>query len=259
MMEASANHTEGAIARGGRLWLTNQRLVFLPHGFDQALGADAVNLPLSEVAHARKEPAGCGPQAWFSGGARARLRIDVVDGTTQLFVVNRLDSVVGQIEQQIGEGGAMAEKDDGTDERRSIVLCPNCRAEMVEGSNFCHLCGTRITTPPEVAQLQPPQLPPQPPVTYVRPLKDRSMAQILEILPGLFGFLGFGWIYAGDVNTGIMFLVGYLVAAVAFVIFDIISGGICCFFTVPLQILIIAVSVSRLNQHIKAHPELFGE
>lgn len=177
-------------------------------------------------------------------------------GKNQTNVHTFVDSLVRSVGKEVR---AMNEQLDSTEGRSSTVLCPNCQAEIAEGSNFCHLCGIRIATPPEVAQLQPPQLPPQPPVTYVRPLKDRSMAQILEILPGLFGFLGFGWIYAGDVNTGIMFLVGYLVVAFAFVIFDVVSGGICCFFTLPLQILIIAVSVSRLNQHIKAHPELFGQ
>jgi len=148
---------------------------------------------------------------------------------------------------------------ESTEGRRSTALCPNCQAEIAEGDNFCHVCGTRFASSPEVAQPQPAQLPVQPPAMYVRPLKDRSIALILEILPGLLGYLGFGWIYAGEVNTGVAFLVGYLVATFVFVIFDVFSSGVCCFFTLPLQILIIVVSVSKLNQHIKAHPELFGQ
>lgn len=138
------------------------------------------------------------------------------------------------------------------------MKCPNCQAEIAEGSAFCSSCGARIGAPTDIAPIQPSPVQ-QPMAVHTRPMKDRSIALILEILPGLFGFLGFGWIYAGDVNTGVVFLIGYLAAAVVFVIADVISGGICCFFTVPLQILIIAVSTNRLNQYVKAHPELFGE
>jgi len=224
--------------------------------------------PLAPAHFVARVPAG----VWSWG---ERVEVDVAEGGTvavqsqcvfplqcldwgknQTNVHTFMDSLVRSVGKEVR---AMKEQLDATEERSSTVLCPNCQAEIAEGSNFCHLCGTSIATPPEVTRRQPPQLPAQPPVAYGRPLKDRSIAQILEILPGLFGFLGFGWIYAGETNTGIMFLVGYLVAAVVFVILDAASGGICCFFTLPLQILIIAMSVSRLNQHIKAHPELFGQ
>jgi len=38
---------------------------------------------------------------------------------------------------------------------------------------------------------------------FSRPLKDRNIALILEILPGLFGLVGFGWIYSNKTDTGI--------------------------------------------------------
>jgi TM2 domain-containing membrane protein YozV len=153
----------------------------------------------------------------------------------------------------------MNEQSEATEGTRSTPLCPNCQAEIAEGDNFCHVCGTRFASSPEVPLPQPRQLAPQPPAMYVRPLKDRSIALILEILPALLGFLGFGWIYAGEVNTGVTFLVGYLVVVFVFAIFDVFSSGICCFLTLPLQIVIVVISVSRLNKHIKAHPELFGQ
>ena len=43
-----------------------------------------------------------------------------------------------------------------------------------------------------------------------RSTKKRSIALILEILPGMFGFLGSGWMYAGNYSKGIMFLIGFL-------------------------------------------------
>jgi hypothetical protein len=102
------------------------------------------------------------------------------------------------------------------------------------------------------------QQPYQPPAYAPRPPKDKSIALILELLPGLFGFLGFGWIYSGDTQTGIMWLVGYLIWAVAAVIIDIVTGGFGCICTLPINIAIIAVSVSNLNKYIKSHPEIFG-
>ena len=98
-----ANHTEGYTARGGRLWLTDKRLVFHPHALDKGLGARSVDIPLSQITGVGKEPAGCGPGAWFSGGLRARLRIETSDGSKHLFVVNGLDSVIAQIKQKVGQ------------------------------------------------------------------------------------------------------------------------------------------------------------
>jgi hypothetical protein len=102
-------------------------------------------------------------------------------------------------------------------------------------------------------------LPAHPPqVTYIKPLKDRSIALILEVLPGLFGILGIGWIYAGDTNTGLLWLIGYLVAAVVFVIADVLSGGLCCLVTVPLQIVAIVLSTTRLREYMATRPDVFG-
>jgi hypothetical protein len=100
-LQVPANHTEGSGARGGRLWLTDRRLIFSPHALDKGLGANRVDIPLSHITNAGKEAAGCGPQAWFSGGLRARLRIEVADGSKHLFVVNKLDTVIVQIRQHL--------------------------------------------------------------------------------------------------------------------------------------------------------------
>lgn len=101
MARIPANHTEGGTARGGWIWLTDQRLLFAPHALDAGLGAARVEIPLAQIASVGKEPAGCGPGAWFSGGLRARLRLETADGTRHLFVVNGLDTVIARIEQQL--------------------------------------------------------------------------------------------------------------------------------------------------------------
>lgn len=47
--------------------------------------------------------------------------------------------------------------------------------------------------------------------TLLRPAKDRSTALILEIVAGVFGIYGIGWVYAGHTDRGIKTLVGGLI------------------------------------------------
>jgi hypothetical protein len=106
--------------------------------------------------------------------------------------------------------------------------------------------------------IQPPASP-TPPYNYApKPPKDKNIALILEILPGLFGLLGFGWIYSGNTNTGILWLIGYLLFSIFAVIIDVATGGLACFCTFPVNIVAIVLSATSLNKYIKAHPELFG-
>jgi hypothetical protein len=81
---------------------------------------------------------------------------------------------------------------------------------------------------------------------------------VLEILPGLFGFLGFGWIYSGNTSTGVAWLIGMLVWDVIAIIVAVISGSLACICTVPISLVLIAISASSLSKYTKAHPQLFG-
>ncbi len=92
-----------------------------------------------------------------------------------------------------------------------------------------------------------------------RPPKDKSIALILEILPGLFGLLGFGWIYSGQTTMGILWLGGTIVWDIIAILVVTFTGGFGCFCTIPVNIVLIAISAMLLNSHIKQHPELFGQ
>ncbi len=97
-----------------------------------------------------------------------------------------------------------------------------------------------------------------PPANTSRSPKDRSIALILEILPGLFGILGIGWIYAGDNNKGVMYLIGFLAwhfLVVLPVALITAGGGLCI--TIPIDLVMIGVSASSLNNYTIQHPELF--
>ena len=96
----AANRTQSrGRAVGGRLYLTQERLVFEPNRLDALTGGAGWQTPLGRIA-------GVGSQApdgnAFSGGMRTRLRLDLADGSVELFVVNHLDDVVRTIRQATG-------------------------------------------------------------------------------------------------------------------------------------------------------------
>jgi hypothetical protein len=92
-----------------------------------------------------------------------------------------------------------------------------------------------------------------------RPLKDRSVALILEILPGLFGLFGFGWIYSGNTTVGILWLLGMLaLEIVIWLPVLILTAGFGCLCSAPANLVLLAVSAMTLNSYTKQHPELFG-
>jgi hypothetical protein len=91
-----ANRTQSMFrAVGGKLVLEEDRLEFLPHGFDKALAGKGWSVPLTAIRSVGTEPRGMNP---FNGALRMRLRVEAEDGSVELFVVNELDDVRQQIE-----------------------------------------------------------------------------------------------------------------------------------------------------------------
>jgi hypothetical protein len=124
-------------------------------------------------------------------------------------------------------------------------ICRECAVE-VQGKLLCREClGAGKATLPQAS-------------AGSRPAKDRSIAIILEILPGLFGFLGFGWIYSGNTSKGVGWLVSVLIWDFLAFFIVALTGGLGCFFTVPVNLVLVAVSASSLNSYVREHPELFG-
>ncbi len=95
-----ANRTQGGYrAVGGKLFLTNQRLLFLPNRVDAALGGHAWEAELADVRGVGRQPARRRPTMLFSGGLRDRLRVVLNQGPVELFVVNQLEEVIARLEQ----------------------------------------------------------------------------------------------------------------------------------------------------------------
>lgn len=111
-----ANRTQPeALAAGGKLFLTDQRLLFEPGSVDSKTGGEKASIELNAVEKVSKESSGGRSlrDTLFGGGLRDRLRIDVDDQTTELFVVSNLSTVKDDINTVI-EGGLIEPKESGT-------------------------------------------------------------------------------------------------------------------------------------------------
>ena len=92
----AANRTQSPTrAVGGQLLLTNRRLLFSPHLLDYASGGAKWAVDLASITDVGIQPKG-GDR--LGGGLRDRLRLQLKDGQTELFVVNHLDDVVTRLQ-----------------------------------------------------------------------------------------------------------------------------------------------------------------
>ena len=93
--EKRANHTAGVRAVGGKLYLTDRRLVFESRGIGR--GGKLWSTPLSEVVRvtvADRELTGV-----FSGGLTNRLRVELASGDEELFVVPKVEDVAKELSE----------------------------------------------------------------------------------------------------------------------------------------------------------------
>lgn len=97
-----ANRTQSEYrAVGGKLFLTNQRLLFSPHFIDHLTGGEKWSVDLVSIQTIDKQPEG---GDLFGGGLRDRLRISLHNGGVELFVVNDLDSVIEYLQASLSAG-----------------------------------------------------------------------------------------------------------------------------------------------------------
>lgn len=84
-------------AVGGHLYLTDQRLLFEPHGFDAGLAGRGAAVPLRDITDVTRVPRDLGHL--FGGGLRSRLAV-ATTRETHLFVVNDLDGKIRRIQEE---------------------------------------------------------------------------------------------------------------------------------------------------------------
>ena len=91
-----ANRSRKRGAHGGQLFVTNKGVTFRPHWFDRmTVKAPTVVVPWTQIASI--DVVRRGKAATWPGGLRRRLRIVRHDGTYELFIVNRVESVRGRL------------------------------------------------------------------------------------------------------------------------------------------------------------------
>jgi hypothetical protein len=77
----------------GRLCLTNQRLLFIPKGFNvkgrSPWSIDREQISGIEIAKRTWQP--------YNGGMRRRLLVQLADGSQQYFVMTRVDAVAADL------------------------------------------------------------------------------------------------------------------------------------------------------------------
>lgn len=108
------------------------------------------------------------------------------------------------------------------------MSCSYCGAKVSRLDAFCPNCGTRLSGGTQ-------SLAGVPLSSRVKQPKDSGLAFLIELIPGLFGFLGIGHMYAGQVTRGVLLLIGYW----AFISFEILAMlGLVGWCLTPLNVLI---------------------
>ena len=102
LWKKAANRTQGGRAVGGRLYLTETRLIFQPNRFDAATKGQPWSATLADIEGVSTEAPDGRLSGLFSGGVRTRLRLDVSGGGSERFVINGVDTAVQKIRETVG-------------------------------------------------------------------------------------------------------------------------------------------------------------
>ena len=91
------------------------------------------------------------------------------------------------------------------------MFCPNCGKDSAPGAKFCESCGTALgsqqsSQAPQSNGPQPYQQPYGQPMYAPLPLKNSGIAAVLAFL-----WAGLGHVYLGQIGTGILYMIVYIV------------------------------------------------
>lgn len=90
---------------------------------------------------------------------------------------------------------------------------------------------------------------------YTKPGPNPNTAYILELVGGLFGFFGIGYMYVGRTGEGAIRLIGGICCNIFVGIMAAVTAGICAFIALPVYIVIAMISASAIkNWVIKQNP-----
>jgi hypothetical protein len=128
--------------------------------------------------------------------------------------------------------------------------CPRCNAENADHARFCANCGQPLT--PQTASLAPipPTAPPASSVTTTTP-PDVNTAFVLEVVLGLIGFMGVGWMYSGQLAVGVILLVGWWIGMAVGLGGSALTLGAGCCLWIPVQLVAPFISAIILRNQLQ--------
>jgi hypothetical protein len=101
-----ANHTQGKRAVGGKLFLTNRRVIFVPNRVDWNIGGQIWEASRDAIQTVARDRPHFSIVELFSGALLSRLVVSTLSGERAFFVVNDLDKIVADLSEYIREGKA---------------------------------------------------------------------------------------------------------------------------------------------------------
>jgi len=96
-----ANHTQNRRAVGGKLFVTNQRLLFIPNKVDDKLGGLPIDVSHDAISTFFVKEREFSIKELFSGGLFERLGVRLSDGSEHLFVISKVEEGLEQIMEVI--------------------------------------------------------------------------------------------------------------------------------------------------------------
>lgn len=89
-------------------------------------------------------------------------------------------------------------------------------------------------------------------MVIVQQKQDNStLAIILEVICGIFGIYGIGWLVSGNTSTGLIFLIGGFVWLAVAIVLSILTLGIGLICIWPIDLAIMITSVIMLSNRLK--------
>jgi hypothetical protein len=138
------------------------------------------------------------------------------------------------------------------------VGCRTCGTLNPERAPTCAYCGASLPSTPiyrdafRTSRIDRQAVVPYaprayPPLAYTPAVKDPSTGLLVELLPGLFGFMGIGYLWAGKTALGLVLLLGYWCFwAIVGVLTVLTLGLLLCFFPFFILLYFAAPIVSAL-------------
>jgi hypothetical protein len=74
---------------------------------------------------------------------------------------------------------------------------------------------------------------------------------ILEIVFGLFGIMGMGWLYAGNILTAVLIFFGFMIFVLVEAALIALTGGLCSCLALPVNIGIVIFSALRARDYVR--------